>query len=208
MKTKWLLGMVTITLVAGGALGLVLTYRQPPVVPELALMKKDSITLAREAAELAKETAKNNEILEKFEPRKVQLPRCNKVELFAWEHPELDAFGEQTVLKSAEPIRILEGEAAEEVAALWRAQKLWCRPPVMLCHYPVFGLRLHPQGAPPVTLSFCWGCANVYFVEEGKPGGGCGFATKEKSALVLRTKFEALFPEVIAHLPDFLRRQQ
>ena len=208
MKTKRLLGSVTIALVTGGVLGLLLIYRQRPVAPEPVIMKPDSITLAREAAELAKETAKNNEILQKFAPRKEQLPRCNKVELFAWQHPELDAFGEQNRLKPAEPIRTLEGDAAEEVAALWRAQKLWCRGPVMLCHYPVFGLRLHPQGAPPIVLSFCWECANVYFVEEGKPGEGCGFATKEKAAIILRAKFEALFPEVIAHLPDSLRRKQ
>lgn len=200
MKTQWLRGMVMVAIFAGGALGLVLMHHHQPEEPEPVIVKEDSITLAREA----KVAAKNDEIVQKLGPRKAQLPRCDKVELFTWQHPELDAFGEQKVLKPAEPIRILEGEAAEEVAALWRAQRLWCLPPTMLCHYPVFGLRLHPQGAPPVELSFCWACGNVYFVEAGKPGAGCGFITKGKPAIMLRAKFEALFPEVIAHLPAML----
>lgn len=209
MKTKWLWGIVTIALVAGGALGLVWMHCQPPVVPEPAIAKEDSITLKRKAAKRAKEVARNDEILQKLAPRKDQLPRCDKVELFSWQHPELEAFGEQEILKPAEPIRILEGEAAEEIAALWRAQSLWCIPLSMtLCHYPVFGLRLHPQGAPPVELSFCWTCGNVYFVEAGKPTDGCSFATTRKPASMLRAKFEALFPEVISHLPNMLRDKQ
>ena len=207
MKLTWLRGIVTIALVAGGALGLVM-HRQQSVEPKSVIAKEDSITLAREAAKLAKETARNDEILQQFAPRKALLPRCDKVELFTWQNPELEALGEQEMLKPAEPIRTLEGEAAEEIAALWRTQKLWCLSPMMLCHYPVFGLRLHPQGAPPVELSFCWACGNVYFVESGKANEGCGFEKKGEAARMLRAKFESLFPEVIARLPDMLRDKQ
>src|SRR5262245_35014295 len=63
------------------------------------------------------------ERLRTLSPRLSQLPACDEVEVFAWKDP----LGRpDRPPDRAEPVRSLTGQAAAEIADLWRAQSVDC----------------------------------------------------------------------------------
>jgi len=80
---------------------------------------------------------------------------------------------------------LVEGEAVQRVAALWRA--LPAREPAR-CHIPPFGLRFRAGGGVVCQASICWACNNIY----GKAGeAGWGYAF-DATAGVSRELYEVL----------------
>ena len=131
------------------------------------------------------------------------LPTCGRVDLFAWQAPGVDArANDAPALKPTEPIRTLVGAEAAEIAALWRAQRPDGSNWGADCHFPLFGMRLYPQGSPSIELSFSWRCDNILFLKNGREHHTCGFDTSTPAAQKLRAKFQVLFPEATSRLAE------
>ena len=63
------------------------------------------------------------------------------------------------------PFVRLEGEAAQNVARLWRSL-----PPgeEMRCHVPRYGFRFYHNGTLFLQASACWQCDNIFIDGEGR----------------------------------------
>jgi hypothetical protein len=63
---------------------------------------------------------------------------------------------------------VLEGQAAAEIAALWRELPSLPEGQQGRCHVPPFGIRFFTRSGVAVQGTICWKCNNIYGDELGR----------------------------------------
>ena len=83
------------------------------------------------------------------------LGHVDKVELF-----RIDDSGQDVGPVNGK--RLIEGQAAEKIARVWRKQKFVGRS-TAACHNPPYSISFYSRGKVVLSGSVCWACSNVYF---------------------------------------------
>lgn len=88
-----------------------------------------------------------------------QLPEIDAVEIVDLRGVEGNRVSTFMREAAATPCVRLEGEAAQNIARLWRSL-----PPseAMRCHVPRYGFRFYHNGTLVLQASVCWRCHNIF----------------------------------------------
>jgi hypothetical protein len=118
-------------------------------------------------------------------PYTLRLPDVDKIEL---EKFKTDG----KFVESIEATKVLEGDEAKAVAALWRRQDY--RSGAAICHEPAFGIKFYSKGKLISYASLCWQCNNIVFLTP-KLKSKQGFTGDSKRGKELLEVFTRAFPQ-------------
>lgn len=91
--------------------------------------------------------------------------------------------------------RSLEGDEAQQLLRVWRAQTLDCdREGFPLCHSPNFAMSFYAAERLLFEVELCWYCQDARFFAGEKDSHGCDLEVSTPVARALRRTLKSHFP--------------
>ena len=111
------------------------------------------------------------------------LPAIDRIELQKVISAELG-------IKSVEATKTIQGQEAQKVARIWRAQKFGGTGAA--CHSPAYAIKFFRRGKLIAYASLCWECSNISLLEPDLPS--VGFNARGRRGRELLEVFTKAFP--------------